>query len=476
VGLAETPPVVTIRYRPRHWARPVHGSFLRWYALILHRRAGKTTAVINHMIRAATSDAWEAARLRHLSRGIPDADVRELLRVRHYAHVFPQLKQAKLSAWDMLKYYANFVVGARPNESELRVDFPCPSGHVRRVQLFGADYPDALRGPAFAGMCLDEFGQHPPGGFGEVLSKALADHLGFCVFAGTIKGKNQLYQTWKAAQRDPAWYTVWRNIDESLSREDGATIRMLRQALEDDRALIGKGLISQEEFDQEWYLNTESAIRGAYYGRQMAQVRKDGRITRVPFDPMLPVDTDWDIGVDDNTAIIFSQSLRSREVRLIDYYANSGEGIEHYIKVLRERSAECGYVYGQHWGPHDIEVREFGSGKTRRELAKGLGLHFEVTPKLAVSDGIDAGRLLLPRCWFDEERCQVLIEALTQYRKTWDEKFQQFTGPVRDWTTHPADAFRGLAVRHQPPKAKEAERHLPPLFMGRPTASLDWMH
>ena len=183
---------------------------------------------------------------------------------------------------------------------------------------------------------------------------------------------------------------------------------MLSQAMTDDRELIKKGLMTQEEFDQEWLLSTDAAIKGSYYTAQLAAAREDGRITRVPYNPALPVDTDWDLGVGDATAIWFTQSLRSGEVRVIDYYENSGEGIPHYASVLQEKR----YVYGQHWAPHDIRVRELGTGKSRLETAQSHGIKFQVTPNIGVDDGIDAARLLLPRCWFDEEHCRPGLEAL----------------------------------------------------------------
>ena len=310
-------------------------------------------------------------------------------------------------------------------------------------------------------MAFDEYSQHPPNIFSEVISKALADHLGFAIFLGTIKGQNQLYRTYQAGQDDPAWFTVWQDVDGSLETETDATTTLLRQAVEDDRKLITKGLMTQEEFEQEWYLSTDAAIKGAYYASLLTAARNDGRITRVPYDPALPVDTDWDLGISDKMSIWFSQSLRSGEVRLIDYYENSGEGIPHYAGVLKEK----GYVYGEHWAPHDIRVRELGTGKSRLETAKNHGITFRIVRDIGVADGIDAARLILPRCWFDETKCRAGLEALAFYRKRYNERLQEFTDtPLHDWSSHGADAFRGLAVRHKPPQptlAEEAPYHPP---------------
>ena len=418
---------------------------------MLHRRAGKTTGVINHHQRAATDDAWERKRLRGLKPDLTDAQLTELLRGRFYAHILPTYRQAKLTTWDMAKYFARPIPGAMFNEAELRIDYPNGS----KLQLFGSDKPDRLRGLAFSGVSFDEYGMHPPNVFSEVVSKSLADHLGYAIFAGTIKGFNQLYVTYEALKDDPSAFTVWQDIDQSLSTEDDASTLMLRQAMTDDRALIAKGLMTQEEFDQEWYLSTNSAIKGAYYTKQLAAARKEGRITRVPYDPALPVDTDWDLGISDKMSIWFSQSFPTGEVRLIDYYENEGEGFVFYAGVLRQR----GYVYGEHWAPHDIRVRELGTGKSRLETAKAHGINFQVTPNVGVADGIDAARRLFPRCWFDEKKCGPGIEALKFYRKGLNERLQEFTDkPFHDWSSHPADAFRGLAVRHKPPRQQRRER------------------
>lgn len=442
----------------------MHGSLKRFAVLVLHRRAGKTTAVLNHHQRAALDDDWERKRLLSLRADLTEKELDELVHPpggRHYGHVMPFRTQAKLVAWDKLKFYARVVPGVKFNESELLVRYP----NGNKLQLFGADDPDAFRGFAGSGLSFDEYSQQPRNIFSEVLSKALGDHLGYAIFLGTIKGKDHLYVTYEAGKDDADWFALWQDIDRSLGTEEGVTIQMLETAMSDDRKLVEKGLMTQDEYDQEWYLSTEAAIKGAYFGKEMSAALKAGRITRVPYDPMLPVDTDWDLGIDDNMAIWFSQSTRSGEIRLIDYYENSGEGFHHYIKVLAgdikddehaTYSHRRAYVYGKHYPPHDIAVRELGTGKSRKETAAALGLKFEhPLPALDLADGIDAARLTLARCWFDSERCKHGIECLRQYRKTYNTRLEVFTAvPVHNWASHGADAFRGLAVRHQVPMEK----------------------
>lgn len=425
--------------------------------MVLHRRCGKTTAVLNHHQRAALDDRWEMARLRHLLPDASEAFLKPLLKRRVYWHVMPTIAQAKEAGWAILKEISQPVQGCKRNESELSVTY----ANGNRLRLRGADDPDALRGPALSGLSLDEYSQIAGHAFSEVLSKALGDHLGYCIWAGTIKGKDQLYKTWEAAQTSPEWLALWQDIDESLKTESGPTITALARALEDDRKLVLQGLMTQEEFDQEWYLSPEAAIKGAIYGKQLAEARKQGRITRVPHEPTLPVDTDWDLGIGDAMAVWFSQSLKSGEVRLVDYHEASGEGFPYYAKMLGDKRIARGFTYGTHWAPHDIAVRELSTGKSRMETARALGIVFKMTPRLTkgvsdaggeVEEGINAARMLMPKCWFDTEHCGPGIDALTHYRRDWNKSLNEFKPvPVHNWASHGADGFRGLAVRHKVP-------------------------
>ena len=458
--MAGVGPVVEIPYRPRAWAKHFHASTKRFSALILHRRAGKTTCVLNHHLRAALDNDWERARLIGIRPDLTQSQLAELIAPpggRHYGHILPTLKQAKSVAWDKLKFYAEVIPGAKVNESELLIRLP----NGNKVQLFGADNPDSFRGMAFSGLSFDEYSQMSENIFSEVLSKALADHLGYAIWLGTIKGKDHLYRTWEAFRNDENNFALWQDIDRSLATEDGVTIKVLETAMEDDRKLVAQGLMSQDEFDQEWFLSVDAAIVGAFYRKEMYAAFKEGRITKVPYDPALPVDTDWDLGMVDAMAVVFSQTLRSGEVRIIDYYEAEGEALPHFVKILREK----GYTYGKHYPPHDATIKELGSGKSRVQVARELGLHFEwPDPNPGVSAGIDAVRLMLPKCWFDEVKTGRLIECLRQYRKTYNARLDTFTGvPVHNWASHGADAMRGLAVRHKiPNEAKRASR-VPPM-------------
>lgn len=200
----------------------------------------------------------------------------------------------------------------------------------------------------------------------------------------------------------------------------------------------------------------EASVQGAYYASEMARAETEKRITRVPWESDIPVETWWDLGTDDCTAIWFVQRV-GREIRCIDFYQNNGEGLPHYVKVLRERP----YAYGKNILPHDVEVQELGSGKTRRQTLEALGLRVTVAPRQPVDDGINAARQILPRCWFDLEKCSEGVKALKAYRRDWNDKMGTWKDdPRHDWASHPADAFRTgaqgsrEALPKQPPRAK----------------------
>jgi len=159
----------------------------------------------------------------------------------------------------------------------------------------------------------------------------------------------------------------------------------------------------------------------------------------------LPVHTAWDLGMSDSTVIWFVQVV-NREYRVIDCLKGEGVGLDWYARELQNRQ----YVYGTHYLPHDVEVRELGTGKSRAEVLSALGIRSTVVPAMSVADGIQAVRMLLPLCWFDAEKCREGVEALRMYRREYDEKRQEFrVNPYHDWTSHYADAFRYFAMGHK---------------------------
>jgi phage terminase large subunit len=200
-----------------------------------------------------------------------------------------------------------------------------------------------------------------------------------------------------------------------------------------------------------WEGEPVKIAKGSYYGQLLQRAKDQGRIGRVAVEPTLLVHTAWDLGVDDSTAIWFFQHLPAGptgEFRIVDYYEASGEGLAHYVSVLKKK----GYHYGRHIAPHDIKVREWGgNGKSRLDTARALGVRFDVAPGLSIEDGIEAARHVIEAAWFDHERCGQGLESLWSYQREWDEVNACYkTRPKHDWTSHGADAFRMLAVGFRP--------------------------
>jgi phage terminase large subunit len=203
--------------------------------------------------------------------------------------------------------------------------------------------------------------------------------------------------------------------------------------------------MTAEQYAQEFECSFDAAIVGSYYGREIAQAEREGRVRDLAVEPSIPVDCAWDLGIGDSTAIWFFQAVGG-EIRILDFYENSGFGLEHYAKVLADR----GNRYGVDYFPHDACVREFGTGRTRVETLFALGRRPLIVPKHKVEDGINAARLAFPRIWFDRERCVAGLEALRQHRADFDERTKAFKDkPRHDWTSHAADAFRYLAMAWQ---------------------------
>ena len=236
--------------------------------------------------------------------------------------------------------------------------------------------------------------------------------------------------------------------------------RFIAARLDDNPHLAGTGyreqLLQLPDETQRALLGgrwDEAPIGGAIYGEVLSKAREEHRITKVPHDPTLRVDTAWDLGVGDSTAIWFSQSV-GREVRLIDYYEANGEGLPHYAHVLDKK----GYLYGRHIAPHDIRVREMGSGRSRIETAASLGIKFDIAPNVGLEDGIHAVRMLFPLLWIDERRCAAGLEALGSYRRSFNKTLGEYKETVvHDWSSHCADAARYLAVSRKPPRVRERE-------------------
>lgn len=204
-----------------------------------------------------------------------------------------------------------------------------------------------------------------------------------------------------------------------------------------------------------WEGNCKQVLDGAIYTHEILAATRSSRFGKVPFDPSKPVHTFWDLGRADKTSIWFAQ-LVGFEFRLIDFYENRGHALSHYLDLLKARTVEHGYVYGEHWLPHDAQNELLASERTIEQQMWAAGHHVRITPKLTIAAGIDAARQLFGRCWFDEDLCADGIQALRNYRYDVDPNTQAFSkNPLHDWASHAADAFRYFAVAIAEPRADE---------------------
>lgn len=400
---------VRIDYEPRRQFIEYHNRSERWAVIVAHRRAGKTVACINDLIKAALTCKHPNPRV---------------------AYIAPYLVQSRDIAWQYAKDFTRDIPGVSYNESELRVDFPTGA----RLRLYGADNFERLRGLGFDQIVLDEYADMDPRAWTEVIRATLsgAERNGRATFIGTPKGRNSFWEVYDRATRDTEWFDLCLRASETDILPEGE----LHAAM---------SMMDNNTYQQEYECSFQAAVVGAYYGKEIVQMEEDGRICNVPIDPHALVHTAFDLGIGDSTAVVLYQSV-GQEIHIIDHFENSGVGLDWYVKELERRKEEGGYTFGDHFFPHDVRVRELSSGRSRIESLQSLGIDPVVVPQLPVDDGINAVRRLFPRLWIDEE-CRQLLECLRQYRTTWDDKRKVYQlRPLHDWTSHSADALRYMAV------------------------------
>lgn len=399
-----------IPYRSRSEFGVFHKRKERWACIVAHRRAGKTVAAVNDLIRKAMACKRPEPR---------------------FAYVAPFTSQAKDVAWSYLRQYTAPILGAQASVSELRVDLP----NGGRIRLYGADHYDRLRGIYLDGVVLDEFADMDPRAWSEVIRPALADRQGWAAFIGTPKGRNAFFELYERAVASPEWFALRLKASET-----GLIEKEELEAL--------KAELSADEYAREMETSFEAAIAGAYYAAALTTAEGEGRIGRAPHDPACEVHAAFDLGIADSTAIWLAQFV-GREIRLIDYIENSSVALDWYARALRERP----YLYAPLILPHDAMARELGSGKSRVEMLQGLGFSVRIAPRIGVADGIEAVRRLLPRTWMDAGRCEPGLRALRDYREKTDPKRRVALGPLHDWTSHAADALRYLMTAYEEPEA-----------------------
>jgi hypothetical protein len=396
--------VIEIPYKPREHQLKVHELLegKRFAVVVAHRRFGKTVAALNHLIREAVLNEKETPR---------------------YAYIAPTYGQAKRVAWDYLVKYTT-PLGGTNNISELRVDF-----WGRRIQLYGSDNPDSLRGQYFDGVIIDEVGDQNPKIWTDIVRPALTDRKGWCLFIGTPKGHNHFKELRDRAEKEEGW-----GLLEFKASETGV--------VDDTELKAAKNEMGEDKYRQEFECSFDAAVEGSYYGQILNELEEKKHMQDIPREELSRTFTAWDLGMGDSTSIWVAQ-LVGTEVRLLDYYENHGVGLDHYVKWIKDND----YLKAEHILPHDVRVRELGTGKSRMEMLEESGLEVKIAPRMGLDDGIQAVRRLLPRCWFNVPKVQTGLNCLRNYRRDYDEKRKIFyERPLHDWSSHGSDSFRYLAL------------------------------
>jgi hypothetical protein len=403
--------VPELDYTPRAQFLDFHQRSERWAAMVCHRRAGKTVAAVNELLIRALYTQKENGR---------------------YAYIAPYYRQAKDTAWTYLKQAAQpFVASLKEiRESELRVRLINGSW----ITLYGADNPDALRGIYLDGVVLDEFGDARPSLWGEVVLPTLADRQGWALFIGTPKGKNHFYQVCEKAKHTDGWF--YKELKASTSG-----------ILPEKELAALREIMSEEQYEQEMNCSFTAAVTGTYYASIIEQLELREQISsKRLYDPEQPVHVACDLGFTDSTALWFWQ-YRPDGLAFVNYYEEHSKPLQHYLDYLDDTR----YRFDTIWLPHDARAKTLQTGKSTIEQVlehfTDSEVSIRIAPQMKLQHGIDAARLVLNKCYFDQTACGDGIEALRAYRRRYDEVSKSFSDkPVHDFSSHGADAFRYAAL------------------------------
>jgi hypothetical protein len=401
------------RYKPRFYQLPIvdaieNKGYKRVLA-ILPRRAGKDITAFNLAIRLA------------------------LKKVCVIYYIFPTYSQGKKIIFNSVTNDGVSVLDFIPKEvvdsintTELTIKFK--NGSI--IQIVGSDNYDRLVGTNPYMCIFSEYALQDPRAY-QYIRPILTANEGIAIFLSTPRGKNHLWELYQMAQQNDNWFCY------KLTVEDTNHIPLYE--IEKERA---EGIMSEDLIQQEYYTSFTMGIEGAYYAKYLDRMRLNNRIGDVPYEAGFKVHLAIDIGVRDSTSIIWFQVI-GQTVRIIDCYENSKQGLEHYAAIIKSKP----YIMGKYIAPHDIAVKEWGSGMTRIEKAKQLGIPFTIAPNIAVEDGIESVRSTFSKMWIDEKNCAPLIKAIENYRQEYDIKRKVYMSqPLHDWSSHFCDALRYLCI------------------------------
>ena len=408
---------IPFNFTPRPYQLPLLRAMdngIKRAVLIAHRRSGKDKTLINLTVK------------------------KMLERVGTYFYFFPTYAQGKKILWDGMdktgfKFLDHIPVAIRKRTNNTDMLIELFNGSI--FQIVGTDNIDSIVGTNTIGCVFSEYALQNPAAW-DFMRPILRENGGWAVFNYTPRGNNHGKKLYDMARNNPDWFCSLLTINDTKDIDGN---RIITDAdIEKER----RSGMSEELIQQEYYCSFEAAIEGAYYAKEITNMRNSGRICNVPYDSSMPVFSVWDLGINDTMAIGFFQRTTT-ELRMIDFYENKNYGLDHYVKVLKDKP----YVYSKHFAPHDIKVRELSDGKSRLEKAEALGIKFEVVPSLSIEDGIEAARSALTKTYIDQNNCSRFLDCIVEYKKKWDEKNRVFGNkPLHDWTSNAADMFRYASI------------------------------
>lgn len=377
-------------------------------------------------------------------------------RVGSYWHVFPEYQQAKKAIWmertsagvRYLEIFPGFTNQDIYVESVNNTDLFIQLKNGSTYRMVGSENPDNLVGANPVGIIFSEFGGTPLSAW-HYLQPIVEANDGWVIFNGTPRGRNHFKKFYDFAISPEGikagWFGELLTCETALYHDEktGQLRRVISQEKID--AIRKEPGMTEEFIQQEFYCSWIAPQGGAYYATVMMQAQYEGRIGRVPHDPMLEVHTAWDFGYNDSTTIWFFQVERAGAVRIIDFYSEHEEAISHYIRVCRDKEAAGQWIFGKHHAPWDVDQHSIQTGSTINKVARSLGFHFTPCKQTIVDTGIEAVRALFPRLWFDDRKCETGLDQLRAYRKSYNKKTDTFGQPVHDNASHAADALRTLA-------------------------------
>ncbi len=408
--------------------------------LVWHRRSGKDDVALN----------WGAVAAHE--------------RIAEYWHMLPESAQARKAIWDATSPHTGLkrIDQAFPKEirettrdQEMAIRFK--SGSLWRV--VGSDNYESLLGSTPAGVVFSEWALADPSAW-AFLRPILMENNGWALFITTPRGTNHAHKTLELAKSDPAWFAQTLTVHDTRIFTAEQLASELREYQHDYGEDEGKAL-----YEQEYECSFEAALVGSYYGSYLSRMAKDGRIVKnIPIDRTIPVDTAWDLGRSDSTAIWFIQRAGLYNL-LVDYHEAAGIGLDEYGRFLEEKRQQHKWIYGKHFFPHDMQIHEWGNKLSRVDTAKQLGINPFIVPQHHDMDGVNAVRRVLDASYIDETRCERGLNALRNFRRLWDDRLKAFRDKyLHDWASHGAKALESYAMGFRPPKPKKEETIPLPVF------------